>query len=103
MDKLKITYLIIVIKNLNQIVNMNETGFHSRIHKGRKRKCVYFRNVYLLVTYQQEAPSTTISLMRCVLALGICLPPILSQKNVTFHLKYINEMKNYIICRNSPF
>ena len=53
MNKLKIAYLkfLMAIKNLNQILNMDEAGFHSRIEKGRKRKCAYFRNVDSLVTY----------------------------------------------------
>ena len=105
-NKLKIAYLkfLMAIKNLNQILNMDEAGFHSRIEKGRKRKCAYFRNVDSLVTYWQEAPSTTLCLMCWVLALGICLPPtfvFITKENVSFHSKCINEIKNHIICRNS--
>ena len=36
-------------------------------------------------------------------SLSICLPPMfITKENVTFHSKCINEIKNYIISRNSP-
>ena len=94
---------LVVIKSLNQILNMDETGFHSRIDKGRKRKCVFFKNVDAFVTYHQEAATTTLSLICCISAAGTCLPPMLvTKENVTFQSKSLNEIKNYLICRKSP-
>ena len=93
----KMRYVLSQIKSPKQLINMDETGFHSRIDRERRRKCVYSKSCDTHVTYSQETASTTLSLMAVISADGETLPPMLvCRENVTFRSPEPKSIQNMI-------
>ena len=73
------------LESPTQIVNMDETGFHSRIDRNRRRKCVFHNKCQVHVTFSEETSSTTLSLMAAVTGDGGVLAPMfVCKENVAF-------------------
>ena len=82
---------------------MDETGFHSRIDKGRKRKCVFFRQCESTVTFSEEKNSTTLSIICCINAAGQTLEPLfITKENIKFKSKELNEIKHLLKIAITP-
>ena len=91
------------VKDPSQILNMDETGFHSRIDKGRKRKCVFFRQCESTVTFSEEKNSTTLSIICCINAAGQTLEPLfITKENIKFKSKELNEIKHLLKIAITP-
>ena len=72
----KMAYIIAKVKTLKEIINMDETGFHSRIDRDRWRKRVYKKQCETHITFCQETASTTLSMMVAIAADAQVLGPI---------------------------
>ena len=91
------------VKDPSQILNMDETGFHSRLDKGRKRKCVFCKKCDSTVTFSEENNSTTLSLMCCINAGGQTLEPLfITKENINFKSKELNEIKHLLKIVSTP-
>ena len=91
------------IKNLRQIINMDETGFHSRIDRDRRRKCVYNKKCDTHVTFCQETASTTLSMMVTIAGDGQVLRPMfICKEDIRFHSDELRSIKNFVSISKSP-
>ena len=85
------------LKSLKQILNMDETGFHSRIDRDRRRKCVYNKKCDTHVTFCQETASTTLSMMVTIAADGQVLRPMfICKEEVKFNSDELKSIKDFL-------
>ena len=99
----KMASILAKIKTLKQIINMDETGFHSRIDRDRRRKCVYHRKCDTHVTFCQEAASTTLSMMVSIAADGQVLQPMfVCREDIRFNSVELKSIKDFISVSRSP-
>ena len=86
-----------------QLVNMDETGFHSRVDHSRRRKCVFCHQCPVHVTFAEETASTTLSLMAAVSGDGGVLPPMfVCKENVTFSAHELQTVSSKLYVTKSP-
>ena len=98
----KMASVITKIKSLKQLINMDETGFHSRMDRNRRRKCVYSKSCDTFVTYSEETASTTLSMMVTISANGEALPPMfVCRENVTFRSTELRKIKDRVYVSRS--
>ena len=99
----RISSILSKIKTLSQIVNMDETGFHSRIDRDRRRKCVYNKHCETHVTFCQETASTTLSMMVAITAAAQVLRPMfVCRENINFRSTDLRSIKDFIAVSKSP-
>lgn len=95
-----------VLTNLEspmQLVNMDETGFHSRVDRNRRRKCVFCHQCRVHVTFAEESASTTLSLMASVTGDGSVLPPMfVCKENVPFSTRELQTISTKLYVTKSP-
>ena len=86
-----------------QLLNMDETGFHSRFDRNRRRKCVYHLECPSVVTFSQDAASTTLSLMATITGDGTMLAPVMvCRENVPFNSRELRTIQSRISVTRSP-
>ena len=86
-----------------QLVNMDETGFHSRLDRNRRRKCVFCHQCPVHVTFAEETASTTLSLMAAVTGDGGVLPPMfVCKENVSFSAHELQTVSSKLYVTKSP-
>ena len=86
-----------------QLVNMDETGFHSRLDRNRRRKCVFCHQCPVHVTFAEETASTTLSLMAAVTGDGGVLPPMfVCKENVSFSAHELQTVSSKLYVPKSP-
>ena len=91
------------IETPRQVLNMDETGFHSRIEKNRRRKCVFHKKCTTHVTFSEEANSTTLSLMATICGDGGMLPPMfVCKENVPLSSYELQTLRNRFYVTRSP-
>ena len=94
------------VKNLEtpmQVINMDETGFHSRLEKNRRRKCVFHKQCSTHVTFSEEGNSTTLSLMATICGDGTMLSPMfVCKENVPFSTYELQTLKTRFHVTKSP-
>ena len=91
------------IKSPRQIINMDETGFHGRIDKGRKRKCVFIRGLGKRPTFHEERQSTTLSLVATISMSGDSLQPLfLTKEEVKFQSRTLRLLKERLLTYQTP-
>ena len=92
-----------VIKSPKQILNMDETGFHSRIDKGRRRKCVYIRGLQTRPTFHEEGQSTTVSLVATISMSGDALRPLfLTKERVRCESTTLKLLRDRLLTFQTP-
>ena len=85
------------VKSLSQIINMDETGFHSRIDRDRKRKCVYNKQCDTHVTFCEETASTTLSMMIAIAAdTRVLRPMFVCKENVMYTSDELKSIKDFV-------
>ena len=91
------------IESPTQIVNMDETGFHSRIDRNRRRKCVFHTKCQMHVTFSEEKASTTLSLMAAVTGDGgILAPMFVCKENVSFSSYELRSVITKLFVTRTP-
>ena len=68
------------IRSLQQILNMDESGFSSRMDKGRKRKCVVAKNCLVRPAFQEDDGSSQLSIVSTITLGGTALTPMFITK-----------------------
>ena len=82
---------------------MDETGFHSGIDKGRRRKCVFIRGVQTRPTFHEEAESTTVSLVATIAMNGDSLMPLfLTKERVKYESRMLRLSKERLLTFRTP-
>ncbi len=68
------------IRSLKQMINMDESGFCSRMDKGRKRKCVVSKSCEISPTFQEEDGSSQLTIVSTISLSGDALCPMFITK-----------------------
>ena len=88
---------------MKKIINMDETGFHSRIDRDRRWKRVFHKKCETHVTFCQEAASTTFSMMVSIEADAQVLQTMfVCREDVRFNSLELKSIKDFIRMSNSP-
>ena len=91
----KLLRAVATIKSPRQILNFDETGFHSRIDKGSKRKCVCMKGPGPEPKFRESSQSTTVSLVATINMMGEALTPLfLCKESVQFRSRGLQLLKN---------
>ena len=91
------------VRNPKQVLNMDECGFHSRIDKGRERRCVYALDVETEPTFCEETQGHTMSLVATVSLNGDSLKPLfLTPEKVEFKSKGLQVLRDRLLCYTTP-
>ena len=99
----KMASILEKVKSLKQIINMDETGFHSRIDRDCRQKCVFHKKCETHVTFCQEAASTTLSMMVSIAADGQVLQPMfVCREDARFNSVELKSVKEFIRVSKSP-
>ena len=99
----KMASIIAKVKTLKQIINMDETGFHSRIDRDRRRKCVYNKQCETHITFCQETASTTLSMMVAIAADAQVLRPMfVCREDIKFRSTELKSIKDFLSVSKSP-
>lgn len=99
----KMASIVAKIKTLKQLINMDETGFHSRIDRDRRRKCVYNKQCETHVTFCQETASTTLSMMVAIAADAQVLRSMfVCREDVKFSSAELKSINDFINVSKSP-
>ena len=86
-----------------QVVNMDESGFSSRIDKGRRKKCLFCPDLTVEPRFQEERNSTQLSYVAAVNLAGEPLMPMfITKERVVFNQKDLQMIQSYVKCVQSP-
>lgn len=91
------------IKSLKQIINMDETGFHKRMQKARRRKCICFLNHNVEPRYSEESQSSQLSLVAAINMAGETLPAMfITKEKILQNNNEVNMILKYCYVTQSP-
>lgn len=86
-----------------QLINMDETGFHARLDRNRRRKCVFHKQCQTHVTFCEETSSTTLSLMAAITGNGGMLTPMfVCKENVSFSTYELQTLRDRFCITTAP-
>ena len=86
------------IKSLKQIINLDETGFSSRIFKGKKRKCVCTNEISIELKFKEKSQTSQLSVIFSINMSGGTLSPLYITKEkikMNHDLQIINNYSKF--------
>lgn len=80
------------ITSLSQMINMDESGFSSRIDKGRKRKCVILKSCRVTPKFQEQDGSSHLTIVSTIALSGDVLRPMfITKEHVDMNGSFAND------------
>lgn len=92
-----------MIKHPKQVVNMDESGFSSRMEKGRRKKCVFRPDITVEPKFQEERHVSQLTHVAAVNLAGEPLVPMfITVERSQFNNKDLQMIQPYVKCTRSP-
>ena len=93
---------LLSMRSLQQLVNMDESGFTSRADKGRKKKCVYSLNVPTAPRVCEEENISQVTVVSAMNLAGECLKPMfITIEQIKFNIIELEMIRKDIVCVQS--
>lgn len=91
------------MKSLCQMVNMDESGFHSRLDKGRERRVVTIKDCPIPPAFREEPNSSQVTVVVSVSLSGdMLMPMFLTKENISFKSEELLTLRKRIRCVSCP-